>query len=52
MKEEMKIKLAWKTINFLETLIELILEHYTDDQPDPDLMEHFISEEHPDTEPF
>ena len=34
MKEQMRIQLAWKIIEFLETLADLILEHYIDDSFD------------------
>ena len=39
MKEQMKIQLAWKIIEFLEALSDLILEHYIDDSSDPDIIE-------------
>ena len=34
-----KIQLAWKIVEFLETIADLILEHYTDDSPDDDFIE-------------
>ena len=51
MNESIKLQLAWKTLNILETLLEIILESY-DDQPDPEPMHHFGTTEHHDTEPF
>jgi hypothetical protein len=45
MKEQMKIQLAWKIIEFLETIADLILEHYIDDSLDGNLMEDSNSED-------
>ena len=44
MKEQMQIQLAWRIIEFLEKIADLILEHYIDDSFDPDLMEDFNTE--------
>jgi len=38
MKEEMQIQLAWKIIEFLETIADLILEHYIDESLDANWM--------------
>ena len=39
MKEQMQIQLAWKFIEFLEAIADLILEHYIDDSSDDDFIE-------------
>ncbi len=39
MKDQMKIQLAWKIIEFLETIADLILEHYIDDSSEADFIE-------------
>ena len=39
MREPMQTQLAWKIIEFLEALSDLILEHYIDDSSDPDIIE-------------
>jgi len=45
MKEQMRIQLAWKIIEFLETLADLILEHYIDDSFDNVIVEDVLSED-------
>jgi hypothetical protein len=45
MKEQMRIQLAWKTIEFLEAIADLILEHYIDDSSDDDLIEDLTPDE-------
>lgn len=39
MKETMQTQIAWKIIEFLEALADLILEHYIDDSSVDDLIE-------------
>ena len=39
MKEPMQTQIAWKFIEFLEALADLILEHYIDDSSDDNLIE-------------
>ena len=41
----MQIQLAWRIIEFLEKLADLILEHYIDDSNEADLMEDFNSKD-------
>ena len=38
MEEPMRIQLAWKFIELLETLADFILEYYIDDPFDPSLL--------------
>ena len=45
MKEQMRIQLAWKIIEFLEALSDLILEHYIDDSSDADFIEDLTPDE-------
>ena len=44
MKETMQIQLAWRIIEFLEKVADLILENYIDDINEADLMEDFNTE--------
>jgi hypothetical protein len=39
MKNQIEVQLAWKIIEFLEALTDLIGKHYLDDFIDADLME-------------
>ena len=39
MKEPMQTQIAWKIIEFLEALADLILEHYIDEPSDDNLIE-------------
>jgi len=39
MEESMRIQLAWKIIELLETLADFILEYYIDDSSDDDIIE-------------
>ena len=45
MKEPMQTQIAWKIIEFLEALSDLILEHYIDDPSDDDLIENLTPDE-------
>ena len=45
MREPMQTQLAWKIIEFLEALSDLILEHYIDDSSDDDLIENLTPDE-------
>ena len=45
MREPMQTQLAWKIIEFLEALSDLILEHYIDDSSDADFIENLTPDE-------
>jgi hypothetical protein len=43
MKESMQTQIAWKLIEFLEALADLILEHYIDDSSDDNPIEEDLT---------
>lgn len=45
MKETMQTQIAWKMIEFLEAIADLILEHYIDDSSDDDIIEDLTPDE-------
>jgi hypothetical protein len=47
MKKDMQIQLAWKIIEFLETIADLILEYYIDESIDANRMKESIRENPP-----
>ena len=45
MKNQLEVQLAWKIIEFLETLSDLICEHYHDELIDDYLRENLETED-------
>ena len=45
MKNQIEVRLAWKIIEFLETLTDLIYQHYHDELIEDYLMENLETED-------